>query len=195
MRSRIRQNAGEKGPHSGECGYMNGQNGLPAVVAGGIVTAKVAKLRKTGESMRVFSSGLLASLLFVCLSPVEVRAQGRKPPVSPYLNLARRDVNPAINYYGLVRPQLEFRNAIQRLDNQLTADQQGVPGSDFSADVPVTGQRAQFQTQNKYFFNAGAGVAGLPGTTRGIRPGFPGTGGIPGVLPGSATGSAAARRR
>lgn len=145
--------------------------------------------------MRVFSSGLLASLLLVCLSPQVARAQGRRPPVSPYLNLARRDVNPAINYYGLVRPQLEFRNALQRVENQVTGlEQQGAPGSDFTADLPATGQRAGFQTQNRYFFNSGVGVAGgIPGTTRGIRPGLPGTGTVPGA--GTGYGTAQPRRR
>src|SRR5262249_11066063 len=141
--------------------------------------------------MRFFNPGLLASLLLVCLLPPVVSAQARRPPVSPYLNLARRDVNPAINYYGLVRPQLEFRNALQRGANQGPGlEQQGTSGSDFTGDIPATGQRGQFQTHGKYFFNAGVGVAGTTGTTQGTRPGFPRTG--TGVLPGLVTGSAPA---
>lgn len=36
---------------------------------------------------------------------------GGTPTVSPYLNIVGRG-NPAINYYGITRPQIEFRNAI-----------------------------------------------------------------------------------
>ncbi len=36
------------------------------------------------------------------------------PRVSPYLNLLNRQTNPAINYYGIVRPQVQFNQAIQQ---------------------------------------------------------------------------------
>lgn len=36
---------------------------------------------------------------------------GGTPVFSPYLNIVGRG-NPAINYYGITRPQMEFRNAI-----------------------------------------------------------------------------------
>jgi hypothetical protein len=39
---------------------------------------------------------------------------GGRSPFSPYLNLLRRGNSTAFNYYGLVRPELEFRGA----DNQ-----------------------------------------------------------------------------
>jgi predicted alpha/beta hydrolase len=103
--------------------------------------------------------------------------------VSPYLNLARRDINPAINYYGLVRPQFELRNTLQQFGNQITGleQQQAALGNEFTADLPVTGQRAGFQTQNRYFFNTGVGVTGLFGQQRGLRPGSSGAGGVAGT--------------
>lgn len=39
------------------------------------------------------------------------------PPYSPYLNLTRPG-NLANNYYGLVRPEIQFRNSIQGLQSQ-----------------------------------------------------------------------------
>ena len=55
----------------------------------------------------------ITALLFV-LSGQAARAQvGRapvtpfsRPAVSPYLNLTRAGANPAVNYFGLVKPQL-----------------------------------------------------------------------------------------
>src|SRR5438105_2383706 len=47
---------------------------------------------------------------------------GNRPAYSPYLNLLRRD-NPlgaAGNYYGLVRPEINFRNSIGQLETQQT---------------------------------------------------------------------------
>ena len=49
-----------------------------------------------------------------------------QPAVSPYINLLRRD-NPAyLNYYGLVRPEVEFRNSINLLQQQVTTNQQSI---------------------------------------------------------------------
>jgi hypothetical protein len=42
----------------------------------------------------------------------------RPPAVSPYLNLARGGL-PGINYYGLVRPEVEFRQSILGLRQDL----------------------------------------------------------------------------
>ena len=38
------------------------------------------------------------------------------PTVSPYLNLGRGGGNPAVNYYGIVRPQMDTNRAFQQLD-------------------------------------------------------------------------------
>ena len=42
------------------------------------------------------------------------------PTFSPYLNLGRGG-NPALNYYGLVRPQFETQRGLQQLQTQLDA--------------------------------------------------------------------------
>ena len=47
-----------------------------------------------------------------------------RPAFSPYLNLARRDVNPAINYYGIVRPQIATANALRSLQQQVAPSEQ-----------------------------------------------------------------------
>ena len=45
------------------------------------------------------------------------------PPYSPYLNLNRPGATAAQNYFGLVRPELEFRNAYRVIQQQVTATQ------------------------------------------------------------------------
>src|SRR3954463_13791069 len=84
----------------------------------------------------------------------------RTPPFSPYLNLNRRGTNPAINYYGLVRPQVEFRNSIQNLQQQVTDlnVQTAVAGSAVDPNLPPTGHPVQFQNYSHYF-----GGTGTPG--------------------------------
>src|SRR6266571_9444294 len=51
---------------------------------------------------------------------------GSRPAYSPYLNLLRRDTPLVNNYFGQVRPQLDFRNSLQQLETQqtLTSNQQ-----------------------------------------------------------------------
>jgi hypothetical protein len=84
--------------------------------------------------------------------------------VSPYLNL-NRGGNPAINYYGLVRPQVAAANAIATL------------GADFNAleastgQLVQTGNRSSFMTQGRYFMNNGAARPGIqPGGQAGSQP-------------------------
>ena len=46
------------------------------------------------------------------------------PPVSPYLNLLRRDSSVANNYFNLVRPEQEFRQGIINNNQQISHLQQ-----------------------------------------------------------------------
>jgi hypothetical protein len=91
---------------------------------------------------------------------------GRRPFVSPYINILRAGADPAINYYGIVRPEITFRNSISRLQQQqgaLAAQEQDL--ASYMA-VPPTGHTSGFQTQSKYFMTSGA--RSTPG--RGLPP-------------------------
>jgi hypothetical protein len=74
-----------------------------------------------------------------------------QPAVSPYLNLTRAGTNMAINYYGIVRPQIDFRNSIQSLQTQV--DNLGAGGATDNAGggLPATGHKTQFMNYAKYF--------------------------------------------
>jgi hypothetical protein len=84
-----------------------------------------------------------------------------RPKFSPYLNLTRTDVDPALNYYGLVRPQVNFFNSIQQLDQQqstLSDRQQELMAP---STLPPTGHTAGFLNHTKYFMSrGGAGLSG-----------------------------------
>lgn len=69
-----------------------------------------------------------------------------RPSISPYLNLVRGG-SPAINYYGLVRPQVAAARAIETLGNEFQS-------LESTANQPSqTGHRSSFMTQSQYFMN------------------------------------------
>jgi hypothetical protein len=80
------------------------------------------------------------------------------PVLNPYLNLLNRG-NPAINYYGIVRPQIQQGQQLQMLQFGLTrteqeaatAQQTALTAPGASAVLPDTGHVAGFMTYSKYF--------------------------------------------
>jgi hypothetical protein len=129
---------------------------------------------------------LAALALLLGFAPDEGRAQGRsaprsitsnEPTVSPFINLGRIGgaFNPAIDYYGIIRPQVDFATTQQSLAQQGVVLQQQVqqlenlpPGS------VVTGVRATFMNYSRYFQNNRAGPAGTGfTTTRIVQPSRP----------------------
>jgi hypothetical protein len=116
-----------------------------------------------------------------------------RPPLSPYLNLLRPGTNPAINYYGLVRPQIETGQNLQQLQRQLqvldtTMLTQGMTtGAPTAGSLLTTGHPVVFQNYGTYYpvvGNRGAtrlgggGVGGLGGGGYGgLGGGYGGLGG------------------
>jgi hypothetical protein len=128
----------------------------------------------------------------VARDPGSVRAQppppggarDPRPAFSPYLNLLRPGGSPVQNYYGLVRPEVQFRQSIQGLQGVVTANQQALAEARADASgLPATGHPVQFLNYGGYFLNGGpaptsARPGGGPGMPRGAGaaaiPGFPG---------------------
>jgi hypothetical protein len=116
------------------------------------------------------------------------------PVVSPYLNL-RRGGSPAVNYYGVIRPQEQTNASLHQLQQQVTTGQATLAGEAAALALPSTGHPTRFFNYSHYFFNqGGAGVvpagtaplaaAPLGGAGLGGAPftGFPpvtGTGAVP----------------
>jgi hypothetical protein len=84
----------------------------------------------------------------------------RPPAFSPYLNL-NRGGSPAINYYGLVRPEIQFRQSLLHLSNDVAANQQALgSGNPGLNDMPFTGHPTQFMNLSGYFMNNGTAGTG-----------------------------------
>ena len=121
-----------------------------------------------------YSLVLFGWALFATVS----QAQIQNPAYSPYLNLTRGG-NTALNYYGLVRPQIATANAFQALGN---AQHNLNVGPSANPDQPLqTGHRSSFMTHNRFFMNSGGGrgtggganpiVTPAMGTQQGAQPG------------------------
>lgn len=74
----------------------------------------------------------------------------RRPALSPYLNLANRG-NTAINYYGIIRPQLEARQALQTLQQEYNQLQTGLGQGQDQNILRATGNRPTFFNYGTYY--------------------------------------------
>lgn len=105
-----------------------------------------------------------------------------RPRVSPYINLLRGGSGPAINYYGIVRPEIEARAGIFEAQQQAQLNQQAISGMQSSGrETLITGRVAGFQNHMSYFQNYGGavqGAVGIPGG--GLAGGAARTGGVVG---------------
>ena len=99
------------------------------------------------------------------------------PPVSPYLNLLRPGTSPAVNYYGLVRPQVNFLGSVQALQAQVGYAQQASALQ--AGEGMTTGHPVYFLNYQSYFLNTSAQPATAGGPAAPTRPplgaGLPGT--------------------
>lgn len=89
----------------------------------------------------------------------------RGPSFSPYLNLLRRGNSTLGNYYGLVRPELEFRDAnaqfqagFGQIDRRFSQVQRGLDGR----QMQVTGHRVQFLSNLRGASGGGFGQRRAP---------------------------------
>jgi hypothetical protein len=93
------------------------------------------------------------------LTPGVARAQGYvqpqtnpygRAPLSPYLNMLHGG-DPAINYHGLVKPQLQTNQSLLALQQQ-----QVQPTATIDPSIlPTTGHPTRFLNYSHYFFNQG----------------------------------------
>jgi hypothetical protein len=120
--------------------------------------------------------------------------RSKTPTFSPYLNLVRGGSSPAINYYGIVRPEIQFGNSLYQLGVQqdlLQGQQNALSQQNTLAaysQLPTTGHASGFMTQSRYFMtNGGVGQVGNTFAPGGFGPGPQLPAGNPGsqiTLPG-----------
>jgi hypothetical protein len=114
-------------------------------------------------AMKVCFRALLGSMVFLAVgATAQAQYPGARPTVTPWLNLYRAGNPAALNYYNLVRPELDFRSSIAQLQLQTGANQQGIADlASAPAGPVVTGHAAGFMTHNGYFqTQSGGGSAG-----------------------------------
>jgi len=111
----------------------------------------------------------LAVVAVLVLLANSCRAQGpggrsgglQRPVISPYLNLTT-NVDPAVAYYGLVRPQIAFGKAIKNIEGDIDTLENKGPSQ--------TGHSTSFMTQGRYFMTNGAsGGAGTGGARANLQ--------------------------
>lgn len=120
------------------------------------------------------------------LAQPQVPLVNRSPAFSPYLNLLRGGVNPAVNYYGLVRPQIAFQQQSFLLQQQVNQNAQSLQTlqtlstAGLAAQqpmLPYTGHPVVFNNMGGGYFNnlavgggGGGGRAGMGGTPAFVNP-------------------------
>ncbi|MCZ2344240.1 MAG: hypothetical protein LC104_20970 [Bacteroidales bacterium] len=115
------------------------------------------------------------------LAQPQVPLVNRSPTFSPYLNLLRGGINPAINYYGMVRPQLAFQQQAFQLQQQVNQNAQSLQTlQTFSTaglqaqqpQLPYSGHPVVFNSLGGYFNNLPVGRGGGGGAMGGGSPAF-----------------------
>jgi hypothetical protein len=113
---------------------------------------------------RTAGLALLGALIFSSAAEAQypgARPSASSPAYSPYLNLTRPG-NAANNYYGLVRPQIDFQNQVYGLQQQYGALNQSInnASSDQPMALPATGHAATFMNYANFYPGLGSGRAG-----------------------------------
>lgn len=119
----------------------------------------------------------------------------QRPSVSPYINLLRGNSginNAALNYFGIVRPEQQFRQQAGFLQQQLNQTNQtlGIVAGGQGDVESITGRGASFMNYSHYFNSFGT-PGGAPGMGMGGM-GMARPAGIGGNLGGMAMPGAAA---
>jgi hypothetical protein len=109
--------------------------------------------------MKTYLGLLLGSLYLLAPGAASAQLPRSRPAVSPYLNLLQGTQGAGLNYYNLVRPEIEYRSAIDRLQQQGQTTQQALTDLQSGA-LPATGHFAGFMTQGNYFQSFTGGPAG-----------------------------------
>jgi hypothetical protein len=141
-----------------------------------------------GDGNVTLTKLLLASSLVLATlgSPELANAQGRgyrnppqrQPTVSPYLNLLRPG-GAAQNYYGVVRPELEFRQNLNRQTRDINDLQRGLTATQEQTSALTTGHRSHFLNYGGYFPGLGGQGSGAAGQSLSARSfGAPRTSGV-----------------
>ena len=85
-----------------------------------------------------------------------------RPAFSPYLNLLRQGNSPTLNYFGIVRPEVNFMNASNQFQQQIADNQSSISQLQTGA-LPTMGHAATFLNTGGYFQSMRFGLGGTAG--------------------------------
>ena len=142
--------------------------------------------------MRLFTTALAAAL--ICSAAATAQFLPSRPTTgsplsggigtapasagfSPYLNLARGGNSAAVNYYGIVRPQINMQAQLQNLQQQQTSGAASFEPDDPSMPGLVVGTRVRFLSTSGYFLNLQGGTTTQGATSGGYGGGASGRSG------------------
>jgi hypothetical protein len=117
---------------------------------------------------RISLAAVLSSFAALALAqpaPAQTPTPPRQPAYSPYLNLTRPG-SVANNYYGLVRPDIDFRNSLNNLQQQYTGLNQAINNpTAVDSPFPGTGHKTSFMNYSHFYSIRGrtAGGTNAPG--------------------------------
>src|SRR5262249_5946387 len=125
-----------------------------------VAERKVVIMKRTLTSAALFVVALVATPAHAQYPLGPATGPGYNPPVSPYLNLVRRGTDPAINYFGLVRPEIAFQRSISSLQQQVNTVG-AMTAADAQANYQLaTGHPIVFNNYSHYFGGSLTGAAG-----------------------------------
>ncbi|MBI3411552.1 MAG: hypothetical protein HY040_24755 [Planctomycetes bacterium] len=114
-----------------------------------------------------------------------------RPAFSPYLNLLRPGSSTAVNYYGLVRPQQDFRAAANTLQSEIQGVDTAINRLSYQDyGIRETGHAAGFMTQGPNFMSLQGG-----GSSAGQRSGSNRSSQIQSNRPSSSRGGSSSGQR
>lgn len=116
-----------------------------------------AEMKKYIATMAVVTA-LLTVGVSAAQPPAPLRDAPRRPVYSPYLNLNRGGGTTTQNYFGLVRPEIEFRNNVNQLRRDTQAISTGMAAPPPDADLE-TGHSTGYMTHLRFFGTNGSGRA------------------------------------
>lgn len=121
----------------------------------------------------IWGVSFLAVLGFAAPSLAQPMVPGgglQRPTVSPYINLVRGSggiSNAALNYYGIVRPEQQFRAQATQMQQQLSMTNQNLnalaSNDPTQQSQSITGKGATFQYYSHYFGYIGGTGGGIGG--------------------------------
>jgi hypothetical protein len=130
------------------------------------------------KSLKLFLTAAMALAVFGPTGRVHAQWGPYNPPISPYINIIRGGSSPAVNWFNIVQPQLEFNSAIGQLQSQQNALGQAITSA---TTATTTGHPVSFGNYSHYYSRGiGTSSSGIGGGG-GMGTGGMGMGGMGGM--------------